>query len=241
MILSHSLGIIFLKTRKVAGTSLEIALSAHCGDTDIITPFGGRQKWLTEDEDMRHSIAGRGPQHFNAPISGMRSLVRRMRGTPPERHFWEHMPAQEIRNRIDPDIWTRYRKVSIVRNPFDFAVSNYYWFLKTGRTETSFETFIRTNAHQLRVNRQITHIDDTNVVDTMLRYEHLAQDVKALSNELNLGDSISDALLGVSSKGGLRSKARSTAEEFAVAPDLKDHVAKICAEDISEFEYTFPE
>jgi hypothetical protein len=40
MIVSHRHRFIFLKTRKTAGTSVETWLSQHCGEEDIVTPFG---------------------------------------------------------------------------------------------------------------------------------------------------------------------------------------------------------
>lgn len=39
MIVCHEHKFIFIKTRKTAGTSAEIALSQHCGTRDIITPM----------------------------------------------------------------------------------------------------------------------------------------------------------------------------------------------------------
>lgn len=39
MIVSHKHRFIFIKTRKTAGTSLEVSLSALCGDEDILTPI----------------------------------------------------------------------------------------------------------------------------------------------------------------------------------------------------------
>ena len=39
MIVSHRHRFIFIKTRKTAGTSIEIALSAHCGPDDIMSPI----------------------------------------------------------------------------------------------------------------------------------------------------------------------------------------------------------
>jgi hypothetical protein len=39
MILSHTRKFIFIKTRKVSGTSMEISLSQFCGEGDIITPI----------------------------------------------------------------------------------------------------------------------------------------------------------------------------------------------------------
>ena len=46
MIVSHSRKFIFLKTRKTAGTSLEIALSKYCGPEDVLAP-------IDFDEGMR--------------------------------------------------------------------------------------------------------------------------------------------------------------------------------------------
>ena len=38
-IVSHQFGFIFCKTRKTAGTSLEVFLARRCGPTDIVTPI----------------------------------------------------------------------------------------------------------------------------------------------------------------------------------------------------------
>lgn len=52
VIVSHEHKFIFMKTRKTASTSVEIALSRVCGERDIITPD------LAEDEELRQQIAG---------------------------------------------------------------------------------------------------------------------------------------------------------------------------------------
>ena len=46
MIVSHKNRFIFLKTRKTAGTSIEISLRPYCGPDDIITR-------ITEDDGNR--------------------------------------------------------------------------------------------------------------------------------------------------------------------------------------------
>jgi len=47
MIASFSRRFVFLKTRKTAGTSVELALSSACGPEDIVTPIS------LEDEHLR--------------------------------------------------------------------------------------------------------------------------------------------------------------------------------------------
>ncbi len=57
MIISHKYKFIFLKTKKTAGTSIEISLSRYCGDKDIITPI------MFEDEKIRADL-GKYPQNY---------------------------------------------------------------------------------------------------------------------------------------------------------------------------------
>ena len=58
MIISHDYKFIFLKNRKTAGTSIEIALSKFCGPNDVITPIS------PEDEATRKELGYRGPQNY---------------------------------------------------------------------------------------------------------------------------------------------------------------------------------
>jgi hypothetical protein len=44
MILSHEHKFIFLRTKKTAGTSIELALFELCGPNDVITPSPGRMR-----------------------------------------------------------------------------------------------------------------------------------------------------------------------------------------------------
>ena len=74
MIISHKYRFIFIKLRKTAGTSLEIALSGICGKDDIITPISA------EDEEIRREPGFRSAQNYIA-----------------DEAFYNHMPAAEIR------------------------------------------------------------------------------------------------------------------------------------------------
>ena len=83
MIVSHEHRFIFLKTRKTAGTSVEIALSGICGPDDIITPI------TPADEVLRADL--RGPQNFASP--------------PLVREATNHSPARKAREIVGEDVW----------------------------------------------------------------------------------------------------------------------------------------
>ena len=108
MILSHKYKYIFIKSFKTASTSLEIALSKFCGKEDIITPI------KNEDEIIRKNKGYNGPQNYNDKLA-----------------FYEHMPASEIKSKINLDIWNKYFKFTVVRNPFNQIVSAFYWHNKS--------------------------------------------------------------------------------------------------------------
>ena len=97
MIVSHQHRFVFIKTRKTAGTSIEIALAEHCGPADIITPID------EVDEQIRRELGHRGPQNFEVrqPASGLGGLISRLFGRNVVRHY-NHTLASLIRARIGP-------------------------------------------------------------------------------------------------------------------------------------------
>src|SRR5687768_13795108 len=122
MIISHKHKFIFLKTRKTAGTSLDIALSRFCGPEDVITIIN------SEGDELRNELGFPGPQNHSIPLRHWkgkdfaRVLIRRKKA-----RYYEHMRAGELRYRLPKDQWTSYFKFCIERNPYDKAVSLYYW------------------------------------------------------------------------------------------------------------------
>ena len=121
MIVSHEHRFIFLKTRKTAGTSVEIALSGICGPDDIITPITPADEVLRADR--------RGPQNFESP--------------PLVREATNHSPARKAREIVGEDVWRDYTKFTVERNPWDQVVSSYYWAARTMADPPSFEVFVR--------------------------------------------------------------------------------------------------
>jgi len=160
MLLSHKYKFIYIKNKKVAGTSIELALSEHCGPDDIITPTG--------EEHLRPKNAD--PRNHNGI-------------------FYNHMPAIRIKNLIGDDIWNSYFKFCFERNPWDKVISGYCARkVRKGLTQ-SLSEFIRTKtAKRLLFSDFSTMytIDGKVVVDFIGKYENLNEDLEFVRKKLGM-------------------------------------------------------
>src|SRR4051812_7001975 len=120
MIISHKYKFIFIKTKKTAGTSIEIALSKYLDKGDIITKIN--------EEDMREGLGYPGPQNYRVPYwkytfeDLKRLLFQRQLCV-----FYNHAPATYIRKYIGEKVWNSYYKFCFERNPWDKTVSSYFF------------------------------------------------------------------------------------------------------------------
>ena len=185
MIVSHKHKLIFLKTKKTAGTAIEAALSELCGPDDVITPYRG------ESEQDRKGLP---PQNYRIdhPLKPTRSLWRRIMRRP-ERYyhhtvgFYEHMPAETVRAYVGEEVWASYYKFAFDRNPWDRQVSWYLYKTKSKRNRPSFERFMSNRRRAYVNNHDVYRLDDAPdaglAVDFLGRYENLQDDLnKALEN-----------------------------------------------------------
>jgi len=169
MIISHKHKFIFLKTRKTAGTSVQIALSRVCDiDNDIIT--GSNIKYDVVDES---NSAGWNMEKFitNHP----------------------HPPIQDVKNAV-PE-WNDYFKFAFVRNPYEIVVSRYHWDIKgKGNQSTSIEGFrewikgycIQGGTYWQDEQWRYVSIDGNTAVDYIGRYETLNEDFNHICTVLNI-------------------------------------------------------
>ncbi len=210
MIICHPARVIFIKTKKVGGTSFEIALSKFCGEDCVITPL------MTKDENIRKRRGYRSAQNWEAP------------------GFSAHSSAAEVKAAVAPEIWSTYRKVTIWRNPFDALISRYYW-RRGDRAGMSFEDFAAQNRDLISVNPAIAPLSGEARLDTYLRYERLAEDMDAAG----LG-AVWEVMKDLKAKGGVRPEAASVEAVYAKAPGAARLVAELCAEEIAAFGYEVP-
>lgn len=158
MIISHEHKFIFLKTKKTAGTSLEIALSKICGKRDVITPLE------YNDDKIRKRIKGRPPQNFT---QGMKN----------------HTTAEKLTELISSHIWNGYTKITSVRNTYDMMVSKYYW---ERQEERDFDEWYSNYKKSATCNWEIYTINNKPAMDFYIRYEHIIEDCSELSKLLGL-------------------------------------------------------
>jgi len=187
MIISHKYKFIFLKTNKTAGTSIEIALSGICGSNDIISPIS------PEDEKTRSALGYPGPQHHLASASeyGIVDVARLLVQGRKKNRFYNHMPATELKAVIGEETWNGYYKFCFERNPWDRAISLYYWRCKSEPRPTIAE-FIDSGALKRlkRKGHELYSINGQVAVDKVCRYENISAELEAIRTRLGIPDQL---------------------------------------------------
>lgn len=210
MIVCHERKIIFVKTKKVGGTSFEIALSKFCGPDCIITPI------TPVDEELRKNLGFRSSQNY----------IRDDRI-----QYFNHMTAKKIHKNLPIDIWNTYRKITIVRNPFDVLISKYFW----RQENKNFNHFVKELGDGINENEIIAPFFGPEKLDIYLKYEDLSAELE----RHNL-DFLIDGMSYIKAKGHLRPTQTDIATMFKDYPELVDIVTEKCANSIDFFAYEKP-
>jgi len=227
MIVSHKHRFIFLKTKKTAGTSIELALSAVCGRDDIITPLA-----QPEDEPLRRGLA---PQNWRRPglvpaaWRGMAELLNLSRKAV---DFHEHIKAEKARRFLGERVWNSYFKFAVERNPWDRQVS--YWqfkMRKLGAKPMTLAEFLETHHANLN-SANIYSLDGRLAVDHLVRYEHLAGDLDHVLSHLGI-----DARLDLPKAKGEYRRVGDYRDQYDAA--TRNWVARTYATEIALCGYRF--
>jgi hypothetical protein len=226
MIISHRYEFIFIKTRKTAGTSLEIALSGVCGEQDVLTPL------REEDERMRIEWSGRGAQNYELPLGRYRPrdwARLAMHGRRAE--LTSHSSADRARRAVGREAWNSYTKFAVERNPYDRLFSLYAWDTRRAVPAPSIAEFLQTCDRDRLSNYPLYSIAGIVAVDRVLRYEELDSQLWDLWRDLNLpGEPVLPR-----AKAGVR-------KEYALGgPSLSNSeselIATACSREIKTFGY----
>ena len=225
MIINHKYQFIFLKTHKTANTSLEIALSKFCGSKDVITYI------LDKDENIRKELGYPTWENDKIPFKYYRfrngyDLVAKSYAM----KYKNHMLAVDIRRTISPEIWNNNYKFSIERNPFDKAVSRYYWSTSKD-SRSSFENFLENAGIHHLTNWDVYTINDHVVTDRILKYENIESELQELRKVLNLPDDI----IMPRSKTGHRKNNEHYSHIYT--EKAKQRVALVCAKELATLDY----
>jgi hypothetical protein len=228
MIISHRLGAVLVKTKKTAGTSVEIALSTVCGPDDVITPI------VEEDEQVRQELGGCGPQNYLVPLRELpvRTAIKVALGhsTRPRR-FYNHISASEAIRYIGQDTWDRYFTFTIERNPWDKAVSRYFWEARR-KALPDFSTFLRQRPPNRFSCFDLYSNEGTIVVNEVVVFEELADVLPRIWDRLGVKPpSLPRA------KGSYRPRGLDYRTMYS--DDDAEFIASICHREIAAFDYAF--
>ena len=165
MIASHAHRFVFIKTRKTAGTSIEIALSRHCGPDDLVTRISA------DDEELRAAAGGVGPQNDDTDPSS-----------------YAHMGARRVIEVIGRETWDDYFTFAVERNPFDVVASSFRYSARKPTFTKTFAEFVRTprRLDRLALNERLYRLGGKVIVDAVYRYEELPDAVADISSRLGL-------------------------------------------------------
>ena len=237
MLICHRHRFVFVKPRKTAGTTAELALSPFLGPGDLATPIE------PEEEPLRVTVPGvivgpvRGPGRLGLPI--------RLR---------DHSPLSRAEALLGPAI-AGYRVVAMVRNPWDRAVSQFFWSMRrtdirarpAAEQAEAFRAYTRRwgpagwldhvygRKRQRKLDTAGLFFDgDRCRAGFVIRFEHLAEDLAALQGWLGLPGR---PVPGGRTKSGLRGDAGGWRAFHDDA--TRALVARECAREIALVGYDF--
>ena len=191
----------------------------------------------------------------DAGIIGYRGL-----NLPEDALWYHHMPASRIKEEIGEEIWENYFKFCVIRDPFDKAVSAFYFFkkfrentkpqsqqnplkqriLRFFKPETKFKNISEEFEYWLDsgamiIDRDKYMIDEKFCLDEVIRYESLHEGIKNVCKRLDLEF---DATLLPSFKKGIRDDKMSISEIYS--QKSIDIISNIFAYEIETFGYKPP-
>jgi hypothetical protein len=210
---------------KTASTSLQIELSKCCGAQDILSEVNLKYDQVLQD------IGYKGPQNCQMsfwklqPQDWYRIIF--MHKSP---KVSPHMTASRIQKYIGKFAWDSYFKFCVVRNPFDRAISLYYWRLKNLPDKPDLNRYILSmKAGKLSTWNRYT-INNELAVDLVCRYENLQLDLETVAAKIGI-----EPLVLPHAMTSFRKDRRDYHE--LINPEARAHIEHLCKKEIRAFNY----
>lgn len=138
---------LFLKPRKVAGTSFEIALSVSAGTADIITPISLEDELIRIDQkgqlpvnwsrqpDLEATYVSLVQQIYRLRRSGIvseelkfkRQQLKDLLHIEEHRLYYNHIVPDDVKLNFGEARFDKAFKVTITRHPYEQLISQAYW------------------------------------------------------------------------------------------------------------------
>lgn len=225
MIISHRHRFVYVKTRKTASTSLEIALSKYCGPDDVISPI------TPNNQAERARLGYPGPQNYQLRDASGREIS-----------VLHHSPFTLARELLG-ESWRDYYFFTFERNPFDRIISQYYWEVRPEPWPKGAEPFIPDSIEDLLTqgsaellsNWPLYADGDTVAVDFVGRYENFEEDLAGISERIGLPERVE--LPSLKAKAGFRRDNRHYRQVLSDAE--RSLVEAVCRRELDEFGYSW--
>ena len=228
MIISHRYRFIFLKTVKTAGTSIEVMLSRHCDERDVVTPI-----YPHVEPHVPRNYSGVWNPLPELVQNGVRGAPRLLKDLVKRNKFYNHIRGRDLRHRISTTTWNEYFKFCVERNPWDKTLSHYHMIRDRLGGNLTLDAYLARGEFCTDLDKY-TDRDGRVIVDEVILYEQLVDALGAILPRLGIPF---DGTLGVTAKAEHRKDKRPYREILTRAQG--DIVARAFAREIAMYGYEF--
>ncbi|WP_339687003.1 sulfotransferase family 2 domain-containing protein [uncultured Nonlabens sp.] len=143
----------------------------------------------------------------NEKVDWQQADYDKLHGWCPKRKFFmQHATAQQLLETelISEDIWNSYYKFTFVRNPWDRAVSDYFWLMNDQNIKDSFENYILRKGtftkflndkemlyyrgDHLELQTNFFDMEGLLKMDFVGKFEHMNEDLNKVKEKLGLAN-----------------------------------------------------